>query len=141
MYFLFSADRDHDRNRKSSGSTPKAHVVHSSSSSASSSRRESSSSTSKKESGQEIRKRKQSFSSVAPSPSPDSKKVDKNTRIIRDMTTKGLKDALKFKISKEDEIKIEDEKLDELVKSIERELYVLYNRDPGMKYKSKYRCV
>merc|ERR1712018_169811 len=36
---------------------------------------------------------------------------------------------------------MEDEKLDDLVKTIEHELYVLYNRDTSVKYKTKYRSL
>ena len=62
------------------------------------------------------------------------------------MTTKGFKDALKLKLAKQDdnegnEIKMEDDKLEELVKAIEKEMYLLYNRDAGTKYKAKYRWV
>ena len=45
-------------------------------------------------------------------------------------------------MSKDDEkTKIEDDKLDDLVKSIEHELYVSFNRDTGPKYKAKYRSL
>ena len=69
------------------------------------------------------------------------KKTDKNTRMVRDMTTKGFKEALKLKLAKQDEndVKMEDDKLEDLVKVMEKELYLLYNRDAGTKYKAKYR--
>ena len=63
--------------------------------------------------------------------------------MVRDMTTKGFKDALKLKLAKQDldenDVKMEDDKLEDLVKVIEKELYLLYNRDAGTKYKAKYR--
>ena len=118
--------------------------------SSSSSRRDSSStaaatggsgsSLSRSNSKQEVRSRKSSISS-APSPKDVDKKTDKNTRMVRDMTTKGFKDALKLKLAKQDEndVKMEDDKLEDLVKVMEKELYLLYNRDAGTKYKAKYR--
>ena len=36
---------------------------------------------------------------------------------------------------------MEEDKLDEMVKNIEHELYVLFNRDTGAKYKAKYRSL
>ena len=100
-----------------------------------------SSSLSKSNSKQDVhRSRKSSISSASPKLDVDKKK----DKVVRDMTTKGFKDALKLKLAKQDdnegnEIKMEDDKLEELVKAIEKEMYLLYNRDAGTKYKAKYR--
>ena len=98
-----------------------------------------SSSLSKSNSKQDVhRSRKSSISSASPKLDVDKKK----DRMVRDMTTKGFKDALKLKLEKKDEdgendVKMEDGKLEELVKVIEKEMYLLYNRDAGTKYKAK----
>ena len=141
-----SSSKDQNRIRKNStaqdSNKPRAHIVHSSSSSS-----VSSSSVSKKESsrrdsgsGQSSSHRKPSVSSP---PSGFEKKIaDKNTKTLRDNCTKGFKTALALRMSKDNgKTKIEDDKLDDLVKSIEHELYVLFNRDTGPKYKAKYRSL
>ena len=60
---------------------------------------------------------------------------------LRKNVSKGLKDALKTRVEKTEGLAIEDEDLDRLVKDIESALYKLYNRDVGIKYKSKYRSL
>ena len=52
-----------------------------------------------------------------------------------------MTDALKLKLSKNDDVKIESEKLEDLVKTIEHELYIFYNKDVGNKYRAKYRSL
>ena len=54
---------------------------------------------------------------------------------------KGLTDALTLKLSKNTDVKIEDDKLEDLVKTIEHDLYVFYSRDVGNKYRAKYRSL
>merc|ERR1712083_361618 len=70
-----------------------------------------------------------------------SKMSKSESKPIRDGALKGLTDALKLKLSKNDDVKIENDKLDELVKTIERCLYIFYNKDVGNKYKTKYRSL
>ena len=52
-----------------------------------------------------------------------------------------MTDALKLKLSKNDDVKIESDKLEDLVKTIEHELYIFYNKDVGNKYRAKYRSL
>ena len=83
----------------------------------------------------------QSNSHQKPS-SSEKKTVDKNTKTLRENCAKGFKTALTLRMSKDNgKTKIEDEKLDELVKSIENELHLQFNRDTGPKYKAKYRSL
>merc|ERR1712083_347568 len=70
-----------------------------------------------------------------------SKMSKSESKPIRDGALKGLTDALKLKLSKNDDVKIENDKLDELVKTIERDLYIFYNKDVGNKYRAKYRSL
>ena len=74
----------------------------------------------------------------APPPAPP---VD--PKPIRENAKKGLKDALKTRMAKaeSDEHKLSEDKLAELVHDVESELYRLYNRDVGPKYKNKYRSL
>ena len=76
--------------------------------------------------------------SYAPPPEP---RVD--PKPIRENAKKGLKDALKTRMSKaeSDEHRLSEDKLAELVHDVESELYRLYNRDVGPKYKNKYRSL
>ena len=77
--------------------------------------------------------------SYAPPPAPPP--VD--PRPIRENAKKGLKDALKTRIAKaeSDEHRLSEEKLAELVRDVEGELYRLYNKDVGPRYKNKYRSL
>ena len=52
-----------------------------------------------------------------------------------------MTDALTLKLSKNTDVKIEDDKLEDLVKTIEHDLYVFYSRDVGNKYRAKYRSL
>ena len=76
--------------------------------------------------------------SYAPPPTPP---VD--PKPIRENAKKGRKDALKTRMAKaeSDEHKLSEDKLAELVHDVESELYRLYNRDVGPKYKNKYRSL
>merc|ERR1712086_699080 len=60
---------------------------------------------------------------------------------IRDGAIKGLTDALTLKLSKNTDVKIEEDKLEDLVKTIEHDLYAFYSRDVGNKYRAKYRSL
>ena len=78
--------------------------------------------------------------SYAPPPPPvDPKPIRENAR-------KGLKDALKTRMAKateagDEHLRLSEEKLAELVREVEGELYRLYNKDVGPKYKNKYRSL
>lgn len=67
-----------------------------------------------------------------------------NPKPIRENAKKGLKDALKNRMNKAEEgsgVSLNDDKLSNLVEDIESELYRLYNKDVGSKYKNKYRSL
>ena len=66
-----------------------------------------------------------------------------NPKPIRENARKGLKDALRARMDKADEeaVKMSDSELTDLVEDVESELYRLYNRDVGPKYKNKYRTL
>ena len=98
------------------------------------------SSSSSSSSGVERRKStvQRGETSYAPPPAPP---VD--PKPIRENAKKGLKDALKTRMAKaeSDEHRLSEDKLAELVHDVESELYRLYNRDVGPKYKNKYRSL
>ena len=48
---------------------------------------------------------------------------------------------MKLKLSKNTDVKLEDDKLEDLVKTIEHDLYVFYSKDVGAKYRAKYRSL
>ena len=52
-----------------------------------------------------------------------------------------MTDALTLKLSKNTDVKIEEDKLEDLVKTIEHDLYAFYSRDVGNKYRAKYRSL
>jgi uncharacterized FlaG/YvyC family protein len=52
-----------------------------------------------------------------------------------------MEDALKTRVEKAGDVEIASDKLHSLVKDIEDELYHLYNKDVGHKYKAKYRSL
>ena len=120
--------------RKPSGSPTKAIVVHSTSSSHQKYHRRDSSSSSRKD-------KHHSSSSSSPSSSSSKDKESKAIRDTRDNITKGIKNALKTKLDKNEDVKIDDTKLDDLVKIIEYEMYRYYSKDVGNKYKAKYRSL
>ncbi len=122
-----------EKSRKVSGTSPKPPIiVHSSAPSSSSKPRSKESSSS--------RERRESFSGSSPSIS-GSKTSKSEARPFRDSVIKGLKEALKSKLSKNEDVKLEENKLSELVKNIEHEMYNYYNKDVGVKYKNKYRSL
>ena len=63
------------------------------------------------------------------------------TKNLERYLIKVLTDALTLKLSKNTDVKIEDDKLEDLVKTIEHDLYVFYSRDVGNKYRAKYRSL
>ena len=126
--------------RKPSGSPTKAIVVHSTSSSSHKRDKE----YHRRDSSSSSRKEKHRHDSISSSPSnssSSSKEVSKATRETRDNSTKGIKNALKSKLEKNEDVKIDDSKLDDLVKEIESEMYRYYSKDVGNKYKAKYRSL
>ena len=64
-----------------------------------------------------------------------------NPAPIRQNARKGIKDALKTRVGKAKDLSISEEKLQTLVQEIEEELFKLYNRDVGAKYKTRYRSL
>ena len=63
------------------------------------------------------------------------------TKNLERTLIKGLTDALTLKLSKNTDVKIEEDKLEDLVKTIEHDLYAFYSRDVGNKYRAKYRSL
>ena len=70
---------------------------------------------------------------------PPMKRTD--VKPVRSNARKGLLDALKTRVEKCDKMEISNEKLQKLVDDIEHELFHLYNKDVGSKYKAKYRSL
>eukprot|EP00095_Tigriopus_kingsejongensis_P011119 maker-scaffold645_size120276-snap-gene-0.30 protein:Tk11119 transcript:maker-scaffold645_size120276-snap-gene-0.30-mRNA-1 annotation:"death-inducer obliterator 1" len=58
---------------------------------------------------------------------------------LRENAVKGLLDALKGRIEKSEDLKFDEKELKHLVSKVEHELYLLYNKDVGSKYKNQYR--
>lgn len=63
----------------------------------------------------------------------------KDVKPLRENACKGLLDALKGRLEKNKDVKIDESKLKDLVKAIEKELYEIFNKDVGLKYKNQYR--
>lgn len=70
----------------------------------------------------------------APTPRTDPKPVRHNA-------IKNMVDALKRRVQQCADVSVEDAKLSDLVKEIEEQLFRLYSRDVGPKYKNKYRSL
>lgn len=97
------------------------------------------------------RKESSSSSSVAPArrqssvvkgemlPAPAPPPV--NPKPIRDNASKGIEDALRTRVEKSGDLTYDKDKMKALVKEIEEELFRLYNKDVGPKYKAKYRSL
>jgi hypothetical protein len=60
---------------------------------------------------------------------------------VRDLSRKGIREALKGRVEKCDDVTIEDDKLQDLANEIEEALFRYYNKDVGPKYKAKYRSL
>lgn len=60
---------------------------------------------------------------------------------IREKTVHGMEEALRSRISKCADVSFKNDELTKLVKTIEEELFRLYNKDVGPKYKNKYRSL
>ncbi len=71
---------------------------------------------------------------AAPPPPTDPKPVRQNA-------AKGIEEALKARVKGAPDVEADDEKIRELAKVIESQLFRLYNRDAGPKYKNKYRSI
>jgi len=131
---------DNEKSRKPSGGpASKSIVVHSSTSSKSYERSTSrkDSKDYSKESPSSSHHRRESLSSS----SQGYKSSKSESKPIRDGAIKGLTDALTLKLSKNTDVKIEEDKLEDLVKTIEHDLYAFYSRDVGNKYRAKYRSL
>lgn len=75
-----------------------------------------------------------SASASKPSSSP-------NTKGIRENAVKALAEALRIRVDKADEVTATPDKLKDLAKAIEEQMFKLYNKDVGPKYKNKYRSL
>ncbi|XP_059087874.1 death-inducer obliterator 1-like [Tigriopus californicus] len=63
----------------------------------------------------------------------------KDVKALRENACKGLLDALKGRLERSKDVRMDEEKLKELVNAIEKELYDIFNKDVGLKYKNQYR--
>ena len=104
-------------------------------------RRDSSSSHSRKDKHHSSSSHSSSPSGSSSASGSKDSKESKAIRETRDNITKGIRNALKSKLEKNEDVKIDDSKLDDLVKIIEYEMYRYYSKDVGNKYKAKYRSL
>ena len=84
-----------------------------------------------------IRQRKTSESSKEPShhkPSPNEKK-------IRQSVVHGFFEALKSRLEKAEDLKVDADKIERLAEEIEEALFRVHNKDAGHKYRLKYRSL
>ncbi len=73
---------------------------------------------------------------IAPPPPPA------NPKPIRQNIIKGLEEALRSRMEKSDDVAaMDDDRLKSLTRDIEDQMYHLYSKDVGHKYKAKYRSL